>query len=236
MIIHVFSIMRDEEAILPYFLRHYSAFADKIFVLDDHSIDRTVEIAKAHDKVELVDFNYEGGLNEDEHTLAFVEAYKKYSRGIADWVICVDADEFIYHKDIKSVFEAQRERGRQVLKARGYNMFSASYPKTDKQLYEVCNMGLRNTLYDKQVIFDPSLDISFTSGRHKAILPEGINFYSCKLVLLHYRYLDKESTLNRLKWPRHNASERKMAWKRQRDLARYEQGLRGELGELEKVV
>ena len=51
MTIHVYNIVHNEEFLLPYYLRHYEQFADKIFIFDDESTDRTAEIAKAHPKV-----------------------------------------------------------------------------------------------------------------------------------------------------------------------------------------
>ena len=57
--IHVYSIVRNDRYILPYFLRHYSTFADRIFIIDDHSTDDTAEIAKANPKVTLLPFEYD---------------------------------------------------------------------------------------------------------------------------------------------------------------------------------
>ena len=228
MIVHVYSIMRDEEDLVPYFLRHYSTFADTIFILDDHSTDKTVEIAKAHRKVRLLDFNYKGGLDEAEHSACFEESYKKYSRGRADWVICVDADEFIYHEDIVEVLEAQRKAGRKVIKATGYNMYAEVFPTTTGQIYEECYMGQRTTLYDKKIIFDPALDVKLEMGRHHTTLPEGIDYYRAKILLLHYRYLSKDFILERFSRPPPGGmSERKWAWKLTVALKRHEQAIKG---------
>ena len=64
--IDVYSIVRNDRYILPYFLRHYSTFADRIFIIDDHSTDNTVEIVKANPKVTLLPFEYNRGMNEDD--------------------------------------------------------------------------------------------------------------------------------------------------------------------------
>ena len=101
--IHIFSIVRNDAYILPYFIRHYSTFADKIFIIDDHSTDNTKEIANSFPNVEVLDYEYNNGFNEDSFSQSLIDHYKKHSRGKADWVMCADSDEFIYHKDMKKV-------------------------------------------------------------------------------------------------------------------------------------
>lgn len=45
--IHVYTICWNEERFLPYFLRHYGAFAEEITVFDNGSDDNSVAIARA---------------------------------------------------------------------------------------------------------------------------------------------------------------------------------------------
>src|SRR3989338_1733301 len=107
--VHIFSIMWNEEYILPYFLRHYSTFADKIFIINDHSTDKTTTIARSNNKVTVLDYKYKPGLDEANFNRCFTRYYKKYSRGVADWVMCVDADEFIYHPNLVQNLDYQRQ-------------------------------------------------------------------------------------------------------------------------------
>lgn len=195
--IHVYSIMHNEEFLLPYFLRHYETIADKIFIINDHSTDRTEEIAKSHEKVVFSNFEYSRGLNEDDFNATFIDMYKKHSRGVADWVIVVDADEFIYHKDLKWKLSWARKRGVRIIKATGYTMISDKLPEGQGQIYDECDMGVRTSRYDKKVIFDPELDITFGNGRHQIFNTEGIRPIRIKILLLHYRYLSKEFADNR---------------------------------------
>lgn len=197
MTVHAISIMHNEEKLLPYFLRHYSTFADKIFIFNDHSTDKTVEIAAVNPKVQILDFEYNDGLNELHFNECFINAYKRLSRGVADWVMIVDGDEFIHNDDIIGVLEAQRQMGRRALKTTGYRMISQTFPTTTGQIYEECRHGLRARDYDKVVIFDPTLDITFEQGRHSTNLPEGIKYYRAKLGLLHYQYLSREYYVER---------------------------------------
>lgn len=138
MIIHVYSIMRNEEFFLPYFLRYYSTFANRIFIIDDHSTDKTVKIAQTNKKVTILPFEYDisRGYDEDDHVESITKAYKKYSRGVADWVMFADGDEIIYNKDIIANFEKQQKKGVRIIKATAYAMFTEKLPKTKGQIYE----------------------------------------------------------------------------------------------------
>ncbi len=57
--VHVHAIISDEEIMLPYFLRHYETFCEKIFLRIMPSVDRTVEIAIEHPKVSIVELKCE---------------------------------------------------------------------------------------------------------------------------------------------------------------------------------
>jgi len=236
--VHIFSIMWNEEYFLPYFLRYYETFADKIYIFDDRSTDRTAEIAKANPKVELLEYKYPTGVDEDDHSRCFENAYKKYSRGVADWVFCVDADEIIYNQNIKAVLKAEREEGVEVIKTTGYQMVSEKLPRTDKQIYEVCKTGGRSRGYDKPVVLSPEIDVEFGIGRHSAEFPEGTHVVKAKLLLLHYRYLSRYFVINRAKtsYPRWNEmSQEQQDWRLNRALKWYDQVIANPQ-ELEKVV
>lgn len=233
--IHVFSIVHNDEYILPYFLRHYSLFADKIFIIDDHSIDKTKDIVRTNPKVELLDFEYKRGMNETDFNDCFEKSYKKYSRGVADWVICADSDEFIYHKDILEVLKKQRENGVRIIKSAGYMMVSEILPSGDGQIYEENNLGVRFKGYDKPVIFDPTLDIKFGDGRHTIKNLDNVSIERAKILLLHYRYLSREYFIKRSThlYERANMDKRTKDYRMKRGLAWYNNALKMKL---EKVI
>lgn len=189
--VHVYSIIWNEAFILPYFLRHYSLYADRIFIINDHSTDKTAQIAKRNPKVTLLNFPFKGGLNEDNFNATFAKFYKKYSRGKASWVMCVDADEIIYHKDILNNLSKQRQKGVRIIKTTGYTMIGKKLPKSKGQIYEECRLGVRTREYDKPVVFDPKLNISFEHGRHNIKPIVKILPVRAKLTLFHFKYLSK---------------------------------------------
>jgi len=197
MITHIYTIARNEEYMLPYFLRHYSLFADKIFVIDDHSTDGTVKIAEAHPKVELLNFEHESENYDDHFSDYFTKCYKENSRGVADWVIRVDTDEFMYHEKMIDVLKEQRERKVDVLMSTGYMMVSDVLPKGDGQIYDEAKMGVKYPRYSKTVIFNPALDVTFTKGRHNINVPKKTLISQNGILLLHYRYLSKNYFIER---------------------------------------
>ena len=199
MTIHVYSIMWNEVFLLPYFLRHYSLFADRIFIINDHSTDKTVSVARSHDKVTVLDYKYKSGLDEANFNQCFTRYYKKYSRGVADWAICVDADEFIYHPQLVQNLAYQRQRGIRIISTTAYTMIAKRLPRKAGQIYEECASGLRTRGYDKPIVFDPQLDVSFGAGRHSITATDGTRPHKGKLALLHFRYLSQGYFLQRTK-------------------------------------
>lgn len=169
--IHIYTIVRNEEFMLPHFLDHYAKYADRIFVVDDHSTDLTAAIAKAHPMVTYLEYGFDG-FDEDEFSGTFESLYATYP---SDWAICVDGDELI--QGLETL--ADEEPG--VLKCTGYTMVG----KTGK--LEDCKK-VRDKGFDKPVVFDPSLDVRFGHGRHSVNLPAR----DSKLELLHYKYPSRE--------------------------------------------
>lgn len=177
--INVYSIVWNAEVLLPYFLRHYSQFADRIFIVDDHSTDKTAKIAKSHPMVTYIPYGFDG-LNEDEFNDTF---YSLYKENPSDWAMCVDQDEFVYKPRLEGL--------EGVLATRGYTMVSNHLPTTLNQIYDELKMGFRTPSWDKPIIFDPKLDVKFGDGRHTVNLPAT----QTNIKLLHYKYLSVDNYL-----------------------------------------
>lgn len=186
--IWVYSIFYNSIELVPFYLRHYERMAEKIVVWDDASTDGTRELLKAHPKVELHDWPYNDGINEDR----FLEhVYSEYPKSKSSWVIWVDPDEFIYHRDWWAILAAEFLIGTEVIQTVGFNMAAPEFPKDDgkSQIWELVKTGAPAPVYSKPVIFRPTVKVRWIRGKH---MLENCNpkvSSDARLKLLHYRYL-----------------------------------------------
>lgn len=204
--IWVFSVCHNDAEIIPWYLRHYGQFADRILVWDDASTDGSRELLKAHPSVTLFDCPW-SGIDEDK---ALHHAYDVYpsARGKADWVIWADMDEFIYHPRLLDVlrcgFDPHTPEGRaryakpdllpiyQVMATAGFNMMGDGLPVNGywhKQIWELNPMGVGAPVYSKPVVFRPEAKVRWVRGKHALEETNPIVSDKPLLKLLHYRYL-----------------------------------------------
>jgi glycosyltransferase involved in cell wall biosynthesis len=186
----VFVITYNCADVLPYFLRHYSSFADEISAFDDFSNDGTRELLKANPKVLLRDWPHPGcGINEDLFLAHWREWYPK-ARGRFDWVMIVDPDEILYHPKPLISLHQIKNSAMEVIRPVGFNMTGDGLPVDDgRQIWEISPMGVHAPVYSKPVIFTPNIKIDWIRGKHDTencspILLEGGGWK-----LLHYRYM-----------------------------------------------
>ena len=184
----VFSVMHDEAAMLPYFMRHYGPLADRLVIFDDHSTDGTPDSAAGYARVSVRP--YPGaGLDDGEFVEFAAEAYRE-ARGQADWCIWTDADEFIYHPDLRGRLAAYQAEGVTLPNVAGYSMFANAFPQTDGQLYNAVTVGARAPFFDKPVVFDPKLDLRWIPGKHALAEPvDAERGGAAEIRLLHFRHL-----------------------------------------------
>ena len=189
MIIHLYCILRNEARILPYFFRHYNQFVDRFFMYDDNSDDGSREIIQAQEKAALFKPPLTG-LDDTMFANLHSTEYRFLSRGMADWVICVDADEFIYHPDMLHELEILKSLDYSVLSCQGIQMLSREFPTTEGQIYGSVRKGILDSRYTKPVVFKPECDISFAPGRHGCAATGRV--MNSSLNLLHFRYLSED--------------------------------------------
>lgn len=189
MSVWVYSVMHNEAALLPYFLRHYGGFAARVVIFDDHSDDGTAERAAALG----ADVRpYPGDGLDDQALVDFAAGAYPEARGRADWVLWVDADEFIYHPQLPAVLGWYRDAGVTLPRVAGYQMVSETFPQGCGQIYEQVREGVPDAFYDKPVVFDPRLDLRWIPGKHALAAGAGKQSATAELKLLHYRWLGAE--------------------------------------------
>ena len=199
--VHVYAIYHNEKILLPYFLRHYSLFADRIVLYDNDSTDGSPEVTAAHEKVEVRKLDSRGELRDDLMLGIKNNAWKE-SRGEADWVIVCDIDEFFWHPKVPALLMTLSAENFTALRPIGFSMFSDSAPTEGKQIYESIRRGVRDRYWsDKVILFNPNKieEIDYSTGCHEC-QPTGEvslieNRTDCRL--LHYRHVGIENLLAR---------------------------------------
>lgn len=174
---------------MPYLLRHYAPWVDKLIFLDGHSTDGTREMIQACPKAELRDYKGRDELADDEFQLVYNELWKE-ARGVADWVAWIDADEFLYHPDMRNLLATYQAAGITVVRTDGYTMVSDKPPTGDGQIYDEIKRGFLDDCWSKCAIFDPKINMTYHPGRHAI----DIDFFTpilspMDVKLLHYRAL-----------------------------------------------
>ncbi len=104
--IEVVTMWFNEEFLAPYFLKHYS-FADRIRVIDDveskYHIDK---IISQFPNASLENIYFPNGFDND---IAVAKLNQCYAESKADWMIAVDADEFVLQDNLKEFLSVQMD-------------------------------------------------------------------------------------------------------------------------------
>lgn len=161
----------NEEDLLPQFLRHYDREGiDKIFILDNESTDKSVEIASKHPKVEMSAFVTPSvGFDGPKHHALMKKMLE--CAGHYDLVILVDADEFVVstkNGTIKATLESLPLRY-DLYMTEGYSMVQGPQEppyNPDVPLLAQRKCGFFDRLYSKPAIANPAVYPVFAMGIH----------------------------------------------------------------------
>ncbi len=197
--IDLYCLCWNDARMLPHFFRHYDALVDRFFVFDNGSTDGSLDILEAHPRVTVRHFDVPGDSFVAEERRLSDTVWRK-SRGLADWVIVVDIDEFVFHPDLRTYLNECAGTGVTALRGIGYEMVSETFPTGEAPLTETVTFGARSAGHDKLCIFDPKalVDTRFGPGRHKAdpvgrvVWPE-----RPEMLLLHYKQLGVDYAVER---------------------------------------
>lgn len=197
--VHVYAPIFNEEKILPYFLRHYCTFAQQLVFFDNGSTDRSREIIATTPNAVLKNLDTNNKMEEWALRDLRNHAWKE-SRGNADFVFVVDADEFIWHPNLVAYLEELKRTGVTLCQCLGYEMASRTFPTTTGQIYDEIKHGIPRRYMCKLAVFDPNAlqEIDYEPGSHAAD-PVGkvVMEPNRQLLLLHYNMLGMDYMLPR---------------------------------------
>lgn len=201
-IVYLFTMCWNEELIIPYFLAHYEAFVDKIFVYDNESTDNSVNLLRSHQKVTVETYSTNNQIRDDVYLDIKNNVWKKYSNE-CDIVIVCDMDEFLFHKNIPQLLFKFHNSQCSIIKPTGYDMITENHVfDYQKSLVESVTDGVRNKLFDKLITFKPKdiNGINYKGGCHYANPIGNVSYYDVEGVkLLHYKRLGLQYVINKMK-------------------------------------
>lgn len=192
MVIWLYCIFSNEAAILPFFLRHYASL-DRLEMIDNGSTDNSRELIRAYPNADILDYPSPRAVMDSAQMAQYAGEKYKEARGLADYVIWVDCDEFLWNGPIslREAIRGYRQHGLRAVKSCGYQMLADGFPENGAAITDRVRYGVRDTEYDKVAIFDPMLDIRWRPGRHNCRI-DGVEAHQADIRLLHYRYLGAE--------------------------------------------
>ncbi len=194
----------NDSMIAPFFLDHYS-FANEIIVLmSNDTTDDSREIIKRYPNARVQEFIYPSGVfNQREANLIIHETVKQVT---SDWVIAVDADEFVFVTGFKDIREFLQEVDGNLVIASFWQIYRhKSEMDLDPTLKAIWlrrhgdpnrEKG-RNALYNKPVVVRTGLDIRWGIGLHAYEPNPLIKVSSQRLDGAHWRMADPLLAINR---------------------------------------
>jgi hypothetical protein len=187
--IEVFAICYNEEIMLPYFLRHYSRFCEKITIFDNFSTDRSLEICRQNPLVEVHQYDSGNQIRDD----IYLQIKNNYWKGsTADWVIVCDIDELLYGNDAFDNFT--------VISPDWWEMVSDRLPAGPGQIYDEMNQGVCLGQATKCIMFRPESvkEINYIPGAHGVDAVGDIRILrSCQMKILHYKYFTLQHVIDK---------------------------------------
>ena len=205
--IETYVLACNEEKIMPYFLRHYTPFSE-IILLESASLDHTAQMVSDAGGA-VWHYDHPDEIN-DQLFLDMKNSCWRESE--ADWVIIVDADEYVYHPNLVQILERTEHT---IFLPRLFNMFHERFPTTTGQIYEEVTGGREGGA--KMNLFKPKeiTRINYAIGCHNASPAGNINLgINSEIMTLHMRHLGSDYVIERnaRASKRLSALNRSMGW------------------------
>ena len=202
----------NEEKIVPFMLDYWDKFATNVYVYDNYSTDRSVELLSKETRfnVEIIYTDTENKFNDMVNVTIKNNDWKK-SRGESDFVVVSDFDEALYSENIMSELLYMKNNKQTICFPEIYELYSLDFPVYDKNklIHEIVENGMYNKSFGKKILFNPNeiSEINYSVGAHNCNPIGNINYYDrenifmfhCKQLSIDYvikKYRDSESRLS----------------------------------------
>ena len=189
----VYTFAWNEALLVPYFLRHYLPWVDRIVVYDNQSTDGTPELLSVYSpRVEVRPFESDS-YPEPEPLGSLRASCWEDSRGQEDWAVVVDFDEFLYHPlGVTNYLARAYAEGHTVIRTFGWQMIADRFPDPHVSLVNAVRSGVPHHWYNKPIVFRPEQfqSVAWKPGCHEILAVGNLRLLrSASLSLLHYRQL-----------------------------------------------
>ncbi len=201
--ITIVSVWYNEALLAPFFLNHYN-YVDEIHIfLDMHTNDKTEEICRQFDNVEIEEIRFPkdrfGGKAKMRKINSFIVELK------SDWVYVIDADEFIvpeYNEEPRIVLARQTAnllytKFWQTWKHETETALDPLNPSIYQRRHGVLAYAKKKGLYKKPVIVKPETNIIYKSGTHSYCTDEKIIVSKEKFMGFHWGNADIDTAISR---------------------------------------
>jgi hypothetical protein len=194
--VHLYTRCWNDASMLGFFFRHYDGFVTKYVIYDDGSTDGSLDILRAHPRVDLRQMPpYEDPQSRVLSSKYLQDKIWQESKNKADWVILTDIDEHIFHTRFSNYLEKAKRHKVTVIPIIGFQMISETLPEDDGLLSVAVTSGMYDPGCNKPSVFSPDdiEETNFAVGRHAAnfrgrlLLPPRV-----ETLLLHYKFLGFE--------------------------------------------
>jgi glycosyltransferase involved in cell wall biosynthesis/predicted Zn-dependent protease len=191
-------VHNEEDLIVPFLEHYFGLGADAVWLLNNDSTDRTLERARRYPGVTVTDLDSDGQLDDLLRRDA-LERARAACIGRYDFVILVDADEFVVPKRGGLKDTLARHRDQPALGTEGYDVIQRpGEPAYDPAapLLGQRRWGVPNPTYGKPVVLRPDSPVRLAVGQH---FLEGPRPYPpvCPFYLLHFAGFDEGLFLKR---------------------------------------
>lgn len=200
MTIEIITMWYNEEFLAPFFLRHYDWVDTITLLFDVDTSDATRDAVSRESRVHVIPFRFRDGFDD---ALKQVTLNRYYRESQADWVLLVDADEFMFR--VNDAGEAEKDL-RPLLRDTRHDVFPAHmlnvYRHEDEGDLDPALPALmqrRHGVFDsiKPCVARGGLAVYWQAGCHEIVCNQDVSFGHDLLSFAHWSMADPNFAIER---------------------------------------